>query len=214
VTTSILSPNDLAAMVDGLIADGVRVIAPASGGAGTDRPEYRTITRLDQAILGGALPRTSLKEFFLPPTEVLLRYHQRKDGVDLKEVPTTFAPQVILAARPCDSAGVETMDEVMGWDYRDELWFGRRDATTIVSLACPGVDSTCFCSAVGIGPDSTKGASSSRSTRSSPAPRRRWRRCCGRPSTRSCSTPSHSPARPTSRERGSSRPSAASSPAP
>jgi ferredoxin len=158
VTTSILSPTDLAAMVDGLIADGVRVIAPAAGGAGSGRTEYRTITRLDEAVLGGALPLRSLKEFFLPPTEVLLRYRQRKDGVDLKEVPTTFAPQVILAARPCDSAGVETMDEVMGWDYRDELWFGRRDATTIVSLACPGVDSTCFCAAVGIGPDSTKGA--------------------------------------------------------
>jgi ferredoxin len=108
--------------------------------------------------MGGPLPRRSLKELFLPPSEVLLRYRQRKDGVDLEEVPTVFPPRVILGARPCDAAGVETLDRVMGWGTRDELWFGRREATTIVSLACPGVDSTCFCAAVGLGPDAARGA--------------------------------------------------------
>ena len=39
----------------------------------------------------------------------------------------------------------------MGWDYRDELWNGRREATTIFTLACPGVDDSCFCTAVGLG---------------------------------------------------------------
>ncbi|MBK9968973.1 MAG: hypothetical protein IPP07_30750 [Holophagales bacterium] len=34
--------------------------------------------------------------------------------------------------------GVQALDKVMGWDYRDELWFGRREATTIViGIACP-----------------------------------------------------------------------------
>ena len=154
----ILSPSELSSLVDGLIAGGVRVIAPAAAGADPDRTEYRAIAGLGEAALGGPLPHRSLKEFFLPPTEVLLRYRQRKDGVDLEEVATTFPPQLILGARPCDAAGVETLDEVMGWDYRDELWFGRRDATTIVSLACQCVDSTCFCGALGAGPDSTKGA--------------------------------------------------------
>jgi ferredoxin len=46
----------------------------------------------------------------------------------------------------------------MGWDYRDELWFGRRQATTLVSLACGGVDDACFCGTVGLSPASTKGA--------------------------------------------------------
>lgn len=156
--TTVLDTTELAAMVDGLVAGGVRVIAPAATAADPDRTEYRAITALSEAALDGPLPRRSLKEFFLPPTEVLLRYRQRRDGVELREVPTSFAPQVILAARPCDAAGIETLDEVMGWDYRDELWFGRRDASTIVSLACPGLDSACFCGAVGLGPDATKGA--------------------------------------------------------
>ena len=78
--------------------------------------------------------------------------------MEISEVPTAFPPQVVLGARPCDAAALAVLDGVMGWDPRDELWFGRREATTVVSVACPGVDSSCFCSALGLGPDSTKGA--------------------------------------------------------
>lgn len=157
-TVRILSHADVEALVTRLVDAGTRVIAPASTPGVPGRTEYREIRRLEDAALGGPLPRRSLKELFLPPSEVLLRYRQRKDGVELEEVPTTFPARVILGARPCDAAGVETLDKVMGWGARDELWFGRREATTIVSLACPGVDSTCFCSAVGLGPDATRGA--------------------------------------------------------
>jgi ferredoxin len=158
MTSAIVSQADLAALVARLVAAGTRVVAPAPAPHDPARAEYRPVQRLEEAALAGPLPRRSLKEFFLPPSEVLLRYRQRKDGIDLEEVPTTFPPQVILGARPCDAAGVETLDRVMGWGTRDELWFGRREATTIVSLACPGVDSTCFCGAVGLGPDATQGA--------------------------------------------------------
>jgi ferredoxin len=158
MTSTIVSQADLSALVARLVAVDTRVIAPVLTPHDARRSEYRPIQRFEEAGLGGPLPRRSLKEFFLPPSEVLLRYRQKKDGVDLEEVPTTFPPAVILGARPCDAAGVETLDEVMGWGTRDELWFGRREATTIVNLACPGVDSTCFCSAVGLGPDATRGA--------------------------------------------------------
>lgn len=158
MTSTILSQSDLAAMVADLVGAGTRVIAPASAGDDGSRTEYRPIGSIDEAALGGGLPRRSLKEFFLPPTEVLLRYRQKKGDVELQEVPTKFPPQVILGARPCDAAGVETLDKVMGWDFRDELWFGRREATTIVTLACPGIDSTCFCGALGLGPDAVRGA--------------------------------------------------------
>jgi ferredoxin len=158
MTGAIVTQAELAALVARLVAAGTRVVAPAPAPHDPGRTEYRPIQRLDEAALAGPLPRRSLKELFLPPSEVLLRYRQRKDGVDLEEVPTTFPPRVILGARPCDAAGVETLDRVMGWGTRDELWFGRREATTIVSLACPGVDSTCFCGAVGLGPDAEQGA--------------------------------------------------------
>jgi sulfhydrogenase subunit beta (sulfur reductase) len=65
---------------------------------------------------------------------------------------------VIVGALPCDAAAVDTVDKLMGWDYRDELWFGRRDATTIVTVACPGGDASCFCTAVGLAPDASRGS--------------------------------------------------------
>jgi ferredoxin len=158
MTSTVVSREDLAALVARLVAAGTRVVAPVAVPPDPKHAEYREIRRLDEAALGGPLPRQSLKELLLPPSEVLLRYRQRKDGVDVDEVPTSFPPRVVLGARPCDAAGVEILDRVMGWGCRDELWFGRRDATTIVTLACAGADSTCFCSAVGLGPDATRGA--------------------------------------------------------
>lgn len=156
MNATLISREDLASLVTELRAEGVTVIAPARGGDGT--VDYATIERLEEAALDGALPRHSLKELFFPPTEPLFSWRQRQASVDIVEVPTTFAPRVVLGAKPCDAAALEIVDRVMGWDYRDELWFGRREATTIVSLACAGGDQSCFCSATGLGPESAKGA--------------------------------------------------------
>jgi ferredoxin len=153
-----ISQSDLSALVTTLVASGTRVIAPVQSSGNASIANYASIRSFEDATLGGPLPRRSLKEFFLPSTEVLLRYRQKKGEVEFEEIPTSFSPTVILGASPCDAAGTEILDKVMGWDYRDELWFGRRQATTIVSLACAGIDRACFCPAVGLSPDSAKGA--------------------------------------------------------
>ena len=156
MTTRLITNANLAGLTADLLAAGTLVAAPARSVDGA--VDYRFIERFDDVALGGALPRRSLKEFFMPPTEPLLRWQQTGDGVTLQEVPTHFSPRVILGARPCDAAAVEVLDRVMGWDYRDELWFGRREATTIIGLACPGLDASCFCTAIGLGPDATRGS--------------------------------------------------------
>lgn len=155
MTIKMISHADLASLVAELIAAGTQVIAPML--AKENAADYRQIRRFEDAALG-VLPRRSLKEFLLPPSEVLLRYRQHKGEVQLEEVPLEQPKQVILGAKPCDAAGMDILDKVMNWDYHDELWFGRREATIIVSLLCPGLDSSCFCTAVGAGPDSTRGA--------------------------------------------------------
>ncbi|MCU0292842.1 MAG: 4Fe-4S dicluster domain-containing protein, partial [Thermoanaerobaculaceae bacterium] len=151
-----ITRENLTALTADLLAAGTRVAAPARAADG--RTDYGFVTDASHVVLDGGLPRRSLKELFLPPTEPLLGWKQHQGDVELQEVPTTFPPTVVLGARPCDAAAVDVLDRVMGWDYRDELWFGRRAATTVISLACPGVDDLCFCSAVGGGPDSTRGA--------------------------------------------------------
>ena len=148
MTQRFLSHAELGA----LVAAHRRVIAPVRARDDARQTDYLPIRALADAALGAALPRRSLKEFFLPPTEVLLSYRQTKEGVEIKEVPTQAQPQVILFASPCDAAALEVVDKVMNWEYRDELWFGRREATTIVGLLCSSMDSSCFCSAIGLGP--------------------------------------------------------------
>ena len=157
MTIKMLSHADLASLATELIAAGMRVIAPVQAKENPAVADYKEIRRFEDAAIG-FLPRRSLKEFLLPQTEVLLRYRQHKGDVKLEEVPLTQPKQVILGAKPCDAAGMDILDKVMNWDYRDELWFARREATTIVSLLCPCMDCSCFCSAVGAGPDSTRGS--------------------------------------------------------
>ncbi len=158
MTHKFLSHPMLASLVADLLAAKTRVIAPVRAKEDPAQIDYQPIERLEDAAFGVRQPRRSLKEFFLPPTEILLHYRQTKTGVEIREVPTAAPPQVIFAAAPCDVAGLEVVDKVMGWDYRDELWFGRREATTIVSFLCSVMDASCFCTSVGLGPESFTGS--------------------------------------------------------
>ncbi|HVP64695.1 MAG TPA: 4Fe-4S dicluster domain-containing protein [candidate division Zixibacteria bacterium] len=158
MTNRFLTHENLSKLVADLVAANTRVIAPVPAHNDPQKIDYATIQKLEDASFGTQLPRRSAKEFFLPTTEVLLRYRDGKNGFEVEEVPTTAKPQVLLGASPCDVAAMEIVDKVMNWDYRDELWFGRREATTIVSLLCSKMDDTCFCTAVGLGPDAVRGS--------------------------------------------------------
>ncbi len=146
----------LGELVAKLVAGGTEVIGPAAASDGGI--DYRRVGSFDDLVPGGAMPRRSLKEFFLPATEPLLRWKQTAEGMTITEVPTKFGPRVIVGALPCDAAALPIVDRVMDWDYHDELWFGRRDATTIISMGCDGGDDTCFCTSVGLAPDTENGS--------------------------------------------------------
>jgi len=170
-----ISESDLRALAADLLATGTEVIAPvavdacaspaAMASSACMRPglepedlEYRALTDAAELDLARGLPILSLKGYFLPEHEALCRWKQKGIAIEIEAVPTEFAPRVVLAAKPCDSAALAVVDEVMNWDYKDELWNGRRAATTIINLACPVIDESCFCTAVGAAPDAIKGA--------------------------------------------------------
>jgi ferredoxin len=73
-------------------------------------------------------------------------------------VPTSFPRRLVVGAAPCDAAALSLVDRIMGWDVVDELWSGRRRATTVIGLACPGVNRSCCCDRVGLGPDTSSGS--------------------------------------------------------
>jgi ferredoxin len=154
-----LSKTDFDAFIADLIGSDTTVIAPVRRREqGNDKCEYRQVHGPDEIFLSGPLPARPLKEVVFPPTESLFKWKQTKSSIEIEEVPTSFKEKVVVGARPCDAAALEIVDKVMGWDYRDELWYGRREATTILSLACPQCDDSCFCTAVGLSPVSPRGA--------------------------------------------------------
>jgi ferredoxin len=127
-------------------------------GAEAVEVEYRALTEGAELDLSHGLPQLSLKNWFLPEHEAICRWRQRGTEVQVEDAPGDPGPRVVLAAKPCDSAALAVVDKVMNWDYQDQLWNGRREATTIFNLACPGIDESCFCPAVGSAPDDVRGA--------------------------------------------------------
>lgn len=173
--TLFITEADLRALASELLAAGAEVIAPvaqdacaspaALASAACLRPgvapvdlEYRVLDDAGALDLSAGQPSLSLKGHFLPDHEVLFCWRRRGTETPVQAAPTTFAPRVVLAAKPCDSAALAVVDKVMDWDYEDEHWNGRREAGTIFNLACPVVDDSCFCTAVGSAPDDTRGA--------------------------------------------------------
>ncbi len=155
--TRSIKTKELSALLDQLRAAGVEIIAPARAPGVGRAVVYRRVSGFSDIIMG-VQPRGTLKEHFLPASERILGWRRGGAHLELLEASTDCAPRIVLGAFPCDAAALEVVDAVMGWDYRDEFWFNRRQATIVVSIACDGGDESCFCHAVGLSPGSTRGA--------------------------------------------------------
>ena len=156
MTTRLLQASSLPSLLDAAAAQ-YRVIAPV-----------REDELIDFAVVGSSdgivshrdyvNPRQSIKQFFFPKSEPLLAYESSKDGVDVQEPDAETPKTLIFGCRPCDASSLPIMDALYGWDYRDSFWFRRREATTVVAVACTRCDESCFCTALGGSPCGTAGA--------------------------------------------------------
>jgi len=124
-----------------------------------NRVMYQPLTASSQIVSDGFVhAENSIKEFFFPRTEKLYNYKFVGQDVELQDVTVEDAPRMVLFARPCDAASLPILDHVFNWDYKDEFYNRRRRATTVVTLACTTHDANCFCTSVGLGPDSEQGS--------------------------------------------------------
>jgi len=120
---------------------------------------YTLLTNPDQVLLQGFIhPSNSPKEFVFPRHEAIYSYRFDGQGLQLMDGPNSFPEQIILAARPCDAAALPILDKLFNWDFQDEFYNRRRQATTVVTLACQSFDDSCFCTSVGLGPADPRGS--------------------------------------------------------
>ncbi|MEO5350973.1 MAG: 4Fe-4S dicluster domain-containing protein [Magnetococcus sp. YQC-3] len=166
--TATMELKDVGRALDLLIQSGLRVVAPVRRpnpeGAGVQDVHYFSEidsgSRADLA-LGEGLPTMGIKEFFFPKDEPLFAYEKRYKKVTITEVHHEFPKTVIFGVRPCDAAGLGSLNAVFSASnagFEDTLFTGRRAQATLVTWSCVEPDLSCFCTSVGLSPDSDKGS--------------------------------------------------------
>jgi ferredoxin len=151
-----LKSENLNSCIQSIIEIGDRVIGPVRAGKMT---LFSRIKSPEDLILEKDLTTKSAKGVFFPQSEPILRYKKEGSKVTVEDV-EHFAPQtVLLGVKPCDAAALDILDSVFNWDYKDKFYNQRRENTTIVTYGCKeAIDDVCFCSSVGLGPDSRIGS--------------------------------------------------------
>ncbi len=138
------------------LAAGAKVVAPVLDG---EFASYKALNDVAAACLG---PRNcvqnSIKEFFFPKHETIFKFERQGNDVVLTDAPEFDVEQIVVAARPCDSAALPILDPLFGWDYQDRFFQQRRAKSTVVTFACATTDKHCFCTAVGGSPDNPAGS--------------------------------------------------------
>jgi hypothetical protein len=122
----------LAELARTLSAAGYRVVAPLDDNG---------VIRLKEWTPGAALalpavPVNSVKDFLFPRSEVVARFALGEKDFTPVAVERSAPKTVVLGARPCDTAALAALDAVFNWDYKDGSYNARREALSVVSLAC------------------------------------------------------------------------------
>ena len=98
----------------------------------------------------------SPKSAFFPQTENMMKF-KTEDGnlqvIDVREklsAKIEERPFVMFGVKACDYKAIEVLDKVFLADPVDTYYQLRREAATIVTLACARPEESCFCKAFGI----------------------------------------------------------------
>jgi formate hydrogenlyase subunit 6/NADH:ubiquinone oxidoreductase subunit I len=150
-----LTTQDIQKLISGMLESNFIVISQSSNGK-----NYKHAQKADEVLLNPASRPTdiSIKEFFFPENDTLFYFKKDIDGITISDVKIPDNKYVIFGAKPCDAASVPVLSKVFNWDYHDEFYNRRVENTVIIGLACQYKDDFCFCTSVGMSPDSTKGS--------------------------------------------------------
>ena len=98
----------------------------------------------------------SPKNAFFPQTENLMKFKTEGKNLEVIDVREKLSekiderPFVMFGVKACDYKAIEVLDKVFLADPVDTYYQLRREAATIVTLACARPEESCFCKAFGI----------------------------------------------------------------
>ena len=92
----------------------------------------------------------SPKNMFFPQTENMMKFKTEGKNLEIIDVREEKRPFVLFGVKACDYKAIEVLDKVFLADPVDTYYQARREATTIVTLACSKPEESCFCKVFGI----------------------------------------------------------------
>lgn len=145
-------------LIDVLIkSSGMNVIAPKQV---KNLLKFDFIKDKNEAITPDKYINTvrSPKEFFFPITEPVLEFEYNNKELKISDTLPKANDSIIIGLRPCDIIALGVIDDVFNYEYKDEFYNKRRNNNILIGVACEDADSACFCTSVGIAPDTMAGS--------------------------------------------------------
>ena len=138
--------KDLSALYEAMNS-AMELYLPVSDGAVTEFRRYESGANVNLNTLKTA---RSAKDFFFTQTETLMGFKVAGKNIEIKDLRPEVAPFIAFGVRACDAKSFEILDKVFLVDPVDTVYQARREAATIVTLACGRPEETCFCMQFGI----------------------------------------------------------------
>jgi sulfhydrogenase subunit beta (sulfur reductase) len=155
-TRKLIRKQSLEKLYNILTADR-KVYAPVA--AADKKTEYRYNPGFAEITFGHIRSTLSVKNIVFPKVENLFYYSNSKTESTITDIDLNNIPEVVLwGAHPCDNAAFDTLRSIFCWDTKDEFFAKRLEKLAVIGLSCHLSDEYCFCTSVGIAPDSVKGS--------------------------------------------------------
>ena len=121
--------------------------------------EYRYNPGFAEVMFEHIRSTLSVKNIVFPKVENLFHYTNTRTESTITDIDVNNIPEVVLwGSHPCDNAAFEVLRSIFCWDTKDEFFSKRLEKTAVIGLSCHLSDAYCFCTSVGLSPDSEKGS--------------------------------------------------------
>jgi formate hydrogenlyase subunit 6/NADH:ubiquinone oxidoreductase subunit I len=139
------------------IAANRKVYAPV--GKADKQIEYRYNPGFAEITFEHIRSTLSVKNVVFPKVENLFYYNNARTESTIRDIDLNKIPEVVLwGTHPCDNAALDALRSIFCWDIKDEFFSKRMEKLTVIGLSCHLSDEYCFCTSVGLAPDSSKGS--------------------------------------------------------
>ena len=99
----------------------------------------------------------SPKNMFFPQSENMMKFKTEDKNISIEDMNFEKRPFVLFGVHACDYKAIDVLDKVFLADPVDTYYQSRREATTIVTLACSKPEESCFCKVFDIDATAPKG---------------------------------------------------------